>query len=568
MAEILTESFCERCGTRYTFESSAPRHRRLGGFKTLSKGLRNFVLSDDTTLDDALAAARSDDEREVTLQQLDAFHKTFNFCMSCRQYTCANCWNDASGACLSCSPLNGARPILGSLPATDEVEAAAGAAGVAEGAWPVSDLDRAPAVPDWPAEPPQGPSAGPGVVEDDERAVGLDRLASLFGLDVASTDDEAAPTTPVAAEQVVATEPAAETTLPVAVERSELDRPNDDVTVAMPPAASAAPDLAWPETPEPVETPVDETEERLEAATAATRDLLVRFRPGQSLDEALDAYEALEHSGVPQVEPAPVVETGAGPVVAEAEPVAVVEPEPMAAVAPAPTPEPVAVVEPEPVAVVAPETTLEPVAAVEPEPVVVAPEPTPEPGAAVEPEPEQVVEVVVEPEPGAAVEPEPEQVVEVVVEPEPVAAVEPTPEPVVSVEPEPAVVAPEPERVAEPTPEPAPAPVRRDDRVELPAWQIVAPDGPAAADGHPAPAESLPAAATAEPQWPTQPDDASSLTAQILARRSTEALWAASSAEMMAVPAPKVTIQSCVSCGLSLSATARFCRRCGSRQES
>src|SRR5687767_15190135 len=105
MPEILTESFCERCGTRYTFESAAPtKTRKLGKFKTLSKGLKNYVMSDETSLDEALAAARSDEERELTSQQLDAFHKTFNFCMSCRQYTCGNCWNTAEGRCLSCAP--------------------------------------------------------------------------------------------------------------------------------------------------------------------------------------------------------------------------------------------------------------------------------------------------------------------------------------------------------------------------------------------------------------------------------------------------------------------------------
>ena len=32
MPEILTESFCERCGTRYTFESAAPtKTRKLAG---------------------------------------------------------------------------------------------------------------------------------------------------------------------------------------------------------------------------------------------------------------------------------------------------------------------------------------------------------------------------------------------------------------------------------------------------------------------------------------------------------------------------------------------------------
>ena len=74
MAEVLTESFCERCGTRYTFESSRSRVKRLKGVKVLSRGLKNFVMSDDSSLDEAMAAARSDTEREATSQQLDAFH--------------------------------------------------------------------------------------------------------------------------------------------------------------------------------------------------------------------------------------------------------------------------------------------------------------------------------------------------------------------------------------------------------------------------------------------------------------------------------------------------------------
>ena len=74
MPEILTESFCERCGTRYTFESAAPaRRRRLGQFKTL-EGYEELVMSDDSSLDEAMAAARSDEDRETTAQQLDAFH--------------------------------------------------------------------------------------------------------------------------------------------------------------------------------------------------------------------------------------------------------------------------------------------------------------------------------------------------------------------------------------------------------------------------------------------------------------------------------------------------------------
>ncbi|HET7726426.1 MAG TPA: hypothetical protein VFK54_03785, partial [Candidatus Limnocylindrales bacterium] len=71
--------------------------------RTLSKGLRNFVLSDETSFAEAMADARIDEEREASAQQLDAFHKTFNFCMSCRQYTCSNCWNEHDGRCLSCA---------------------------------------------------------------------------------------------------------------------------------------------------------------------------------------------------------------------------------------------------------------------------------------------------------------------------------------------------------------------------------------------------------------------------------------------------------------------------------
>ena len=57
MPEILTESFCERCGTRYTFESSsATRTKPLRGLKTFGRGLRNFVLSDDSSMDEAMAA--------------------------------------------------------------------------------------------------------------------------------------------------------------------------------------------------------------------------------------------------------------------------------------------------------------------------------------------------------------------------------------------------------------------------------------------------------------------------------------------------------------------------------
>jgi ribosomal protein L40E len=575
LAEILTESFCERCGTRYTFESAAPRHRRLGGFKTLSKGLRNFVLSDDTSLDEALAAARSDEERETTVQQLDAFHQTFNFCMSCRQYTCGNCWSDVAGQCLSCSPLGAATfaPAAGATDAIDE------AAGFGAGAWPVSDVE---ATPDEPIAVPASNGSPP----DDGGSSGLDRLSSLLGID---REGAGTPETPEAVD-----------TATDAASAVDAELPPPEPAIAEPPLPELAPTAAF-DTSEPdlFEEPAESDEERATAAASQTRALLARFRPGQSLDDALEAYEALEASdgtGVEaQAEPmfAPGEDTGLpepgfAPDESEAEPAAAMTEPLMLEPAPAPIdaqPD-LPAVEPEPVfdeprPVFAEEPVLvtpEPLAAApEPEPIAAASEPEPEPVAAA-PEPEPIA-AASEPEPVAAA-PEPEPITaapEPEPEPEPIAvAPEPEPEPVAAAlepEPEPVAAAPEPEPepiVAAPEPEPAaePTPPFRDDRVEVPSWRMVAPESPSAADGHPAPAEPLPAAASAEPRWPTQPDEEVPFLVAQLARRSTDALWAASSAEMLATPTARVQIQSCVSCGLSLSATARFCRRCGTRQES
>lgn len=143
MTEILTESFCERCGTRYTFETKAARSGRGRGFRTLSAGLKNFVLSDDTSLGDAMAAARSEQDREVTHQQLDAFHKTFNFCMQCRQYTCGNCWNEGDGFCLTCSPHLGHDVLPAPFPGADATVPPAAEAeriSISAEAWPALDL--------------------------------------------------------------------------------------------------------------------------------------------------------------------------------------------------------------------------------------------------------------------------------------------------------------------------------------------------------------------------------------------------------------------------------------------
>ena len=441
MTEILTELFCERCGTRYTFQTAAPGRRRMKRLKVLSKGLRNYVLSDETSFEEALADARGDEERAVSSGQLDAFHQTFNFCMSCRQYTCANCWNGHENRCLTCAPDLSHEVMPAAFPDLDPM---AGLASFDAGATPPVNEDRGALLEAsaWPeADRPQEPGPAESLPWE------LSPTATPGGAPVAPADPTPAPTQPV-----------------------------------IPGPSQAA-------------SPPESADERAAAAAAQTAALLSRFRPDRKLDEALAAYEQ-----------------GAGP----AEAVTVPE-EPEAPAPPTLTPD----VPPGAAAAAAESAAVADVAPAPPTPDVI---PTPEPDAPV---------------------------------------VEPAP---------PAVAA----EVEEPAA--APAPERRDDRVEIPTWRIVAPD-PGAPEPSPVPpavapstqpstpaATSWPPQASASdpsdgnaPQWPAAP-----FLATPTAARAADALWAASSLEV--VEKAGGGVQSCVSCGLPLSATARFCRRCGSRQ--
>jgi hypothetical protein len=229
MPEILTESFCERCGTRYTFESAAPRKaRRLGQIKTLSKGMKNWVMSDDTSMDEAMAAARNDEDREVTSQQLDAFHATFNFCMTCRQYTCGNCWNVAEGRCLTCAPHLG-HEIL-PAPFADQVPFEP--VRIEAEAWPEVDLSVPGATADsnghgngfHPAASDAWASTGAADVEDIPDFDAAARLAFLSGeTPMPVVEPEEAPSTAATTEEwptnwLAATKAPTSEPLPIATE--------------------------------------------------------------------------------------------------------------------------------------------------------------------------------------------------------------------------------------------------------------------------------------------------------------------------------------------------------------
>jgi hypothetical protein len=115
----LTDSFCERCGARYAFGANGPKGLSLKGARVLARGLKNFVFTDGQSISDAMELARNEDDHEASTRIAEAFHRTFNFCMSCRQYACDRCWNETASACLSCSPAPEAEVVAtDSLPRT------------------------------------------------------------------------------------------------------------------------------------------------------------------------------------------------------------------------------------------------------------------------------------------------------------------------------------------------------------------------------------------------------------------------------------------------------------------
>lgn len=414
MTEILTESFCERCGTRYTFESMAPRQNRMGRIRVLGRGLKNFVMSDDSSLDEALAAARSDAEREATAEQLDAFHRTFNFCMSCRQYTCANCWNVAEARCLSCAP----------VAATD---APGPAEDISVSASALELLDR---------HNGHDHDEGVGLLEADDLRIRIGDGPDDPGPAPDATIREAGPVGPADADLAAM---AASSTLEADGALSEPAVIDDAGVAPDGPAMPAVPTGDRPEEP-------------------AIPESLEGLRPGETLDDAIAAYEAdLEAASLGGGRGVDVVGTPTWPV---------------------------------------------------PVPDVAAPETAPEPAASPS---------------------------------EPPAPVTPPSQPAAPV-----------------APPPTPVPVAPAERT-TPQWPT-GPRWPTAMPGRPDPSP-VPGPPVADPL------------AALMARQVTEAMWAASSRDLALNPVapapaapPSAGVAPCTSCGISLSANARFCRRCGTAQ--
>jgi hypothetical protein len=478
MPEALTESFCERCGTKYEF--AAPTHlNTLRKTRGVLSGLRNYIMSQDA-LSDAMGDALRSEEEQLAAQQLEAFHESFNFCIDCRQYTCTNCWNDPAGRCRSCVPVAGTDDLLERFEATFQAQHPE----LISPQMDQGDLERRLGTEAWPTADLATGNGHPALAWPD---VELARAAPQAELEAEGEAFLA---------EVVEPEPATEP------------------EVAGEPEAEAEPEAA-------------------ESEVAAEPEIGAEAQPEEWAEPEPEPVEVA--ALVPYEEP-------------ELQPAATAEP---------PEPEPALTI------------VWDADAPFELEPIPVAPEPEPiEVAAEVEPEP---IEVAAEVEPPVAVETEPEPV-EIAAE----VAAEPEPEPPPSVEPEPpqpAAPAPRPIRpisetllrIPRPTPaEPAPAQVAAQDetpelaarRAKLDLLGLGDPgEGPVAEAGKVLPYRSRGAAV-----HPTE-----------LARRGAASLqavpgfWEASAREV-AGAMTNVGVQSCGQCGLSLSATARFCRRCGTRQ--
>ena len=93
MTDNVVQSFCERCGSRFTqtvaVDKPVPAAGVLGRFR------RRTVESESTPVDSA------------ALPISEVFRDTFHFCLGCRRYNCHACWNEQEGHCLSCRPAAG-----------------------------------------------------------------------------------------------------------------------------------------------------------------------------------------------------------------------------------------------------------------------------------------------------------------------------------------------------------------------------------------------------------------------------------------------------------------------------
>ncbi len=622
MPEILTESFCERCGTRYTFQSSAPKVGRMAKMKVLSRGLKNYVLSDETSLDEALADARSVDDREHSVEQLDAFHKTFNFCMSCRQYTCANCWNDREGRCLSCAPSLSVGVLPSGMPALNPI---AGMAALTNGNGHANGHDPAQA----------GGSAWPqadlGIASDDGLAgvEGLDekpvsRLEALFGREEAARIKASAPVyddaEPDSVPEMIGLEDArsksrksvpvpepepaaADVEVAAAADAAAAEEPAAAPVLTMigaEPEAEAGDLAAEPKTTEDGAAVAEAADQAPEVAVAAEATDIDAAETDAQTREPVAAVDAAP-AGVRSVDPdtddlaaAAAAQTHGLLDKFRARPVVIPEARPILSTPMAPQavpPLPLVALSPTPEVVAAPPAMLPtpspsmpapahlPYAAAGPMAVPAAPQPygvigRPASGGTPQPYAAQTAMPYAAQAPSPYDPAAPQPYAGPIGQPYAAAApiVQPYPAPQQPQGSTPAMYPPfQPGYTSPPLqpqygPQPA-APQYAPPPAPAPSWRMVAPESPyvAPAQGNGHVYAAPPTPGFPEPQWPEAPSWPAPVP-PASRTRGAEAVWAESTRDLLS--RPETGVSACFNCGLPLSATARFCRRCGNSQVS
>jgi hypothetical protein len=532
---------------------------------------------------EAMAYARNDVQSSESLRVTEQFHKTFNFCMTCRQYACEKCWNEAQGACLTCAPESAHQPVEPTdllLVRTPVSRLEPGSAGSAS---PPGDaqapLPDHPTAPTWPVQDRTVVDAAlsaanltaipvdPKVESDRQASLSLwpiqddldsERL-SLTPEELALIHGQLDHRAPHGLAEEEEDSPAYEWAAP---DSPAAELPNEQVepvlaSAVVPDSEPAVPDARVEDGTEPVqaESHVDYVREPWPSATPWL------LRPIQARRHILGPIS------VAQV--APANEDLAQQSDAAAEPVTVAEPEFTA--------------EPEPAFVAEPELAAEPELLAEPAFVA-------EPDLAAEPELAAELELAAEPdleaEPGpladwpTAVDWHSDAAWRLDDEPEvlelPLETIAEAPSELAADDADTADQA----AIVQPAPEPAPVvPVPTQQPLfEMPPastdrW-AAAPRTPEV-DSHPErleppaawqpigaswPAPHAPAAPWAGPQPPTVP--AAIVAAQQTTLPAAPAIWAASSQEVMS----RGNIRACHHCALPVSTHAAFCRRCGTQQ--
>jgi hypothetical protein len=447
---------------------------------------------------------------------------TYMLCFGCRQYVCAHCWNEAESRCRTCSPASDGCDALPAPPpfAVPAAEMAEAPKAAPPGPWPESDLRRR--------------AAEPRPTQVELEPIGAEPEA----LEPEALEPQSATIEPGAPDLVAAgdTEEVALAEAPALIDAAEPDA--SGVAVDLPAAVEAV------EASEPVPTEAEpaaaEEQVTAEPTTAAAvhqprvhRSLRIRSKRVVRRARAVQPPITAPGTVAPALALPFFVEPAAE--LRSLEPV-------VESVLP-PAPEPVLEAEPEQQA--------------EPDQQIVAPEP---------------VEAIVLPEepPARPYRRRGSQDVRPTETGSAPQAEEPAAAHDVRAEPE-APIAAEPPSA----PEPLPAPVvpTRDGIPALPeGWRLVA--GEAGPPQPPAPPAALTDAAVGWParEWPQAPTTTPPSTGlplgivQRIAAESQHRIAAAWAPRMASQDHRGPQIHGCVSCALPLSATARFCRRCGSPQ--